>query len=438
MIKKLQRKFVLIATLSLLAVMVLVIGAINVINLVQMNGHVDDILDLLSENDGKFPDMPHRRDEEEQTIPGNAMPQEGELQGDDKPLSLGEPRDNRRKLSPGISEETPFKTRYFIVRTDSDGQISQIDTSHIAAVSSAEAKEYAAGALAKSKDRGYTGFYKYLTRETPSGSVIVFVDCSTELSTALSFLAVSAAISLLSVLVVFILVFIFSRRAIRPVIESMEKQKQFITDAGHELKTPLAIISANTDVLELTSGKNEWTESIRGQTKRLNGLIKDMLALSRMDEESYQPQWETFSISRAVAEAAAPFETPAKTANKTFFADIDPDLSFRGDESQIRQLVTILCDNALKYSSENGNIRLSLKAKGKNILLSVQNTCTTLPDGDLNRLFDRFYRAENSRSRETGGYGIGLSIARAIVQAHKGKISAVREAEDVISFRAIF
>ncbi len=436
MIKKLQRKFVLIATFSLLAVMVLVIGTINVINLVQTNRNVDNILHLLSENDGKFPAMFRHRDDGE-NLPDEITPPDGEMPQEGSPPSMEEPRGGRQEFSPGITEETPFKTRYFIVRTDEDGQITQVDTGHIAAVSSEDAQSYASGVLAKKKNTGYTGIYKYLIRDTDSGSVIVFVDCSTELSTALSFLVISVTISLISVLVVFILVFVFSRRAVKPVIESVEKQKQFITDAGHELKTPIAIISANTDVLELTSGKNEWTESIRNQTKRLGGLVKDMLTLSRMDEESYTLKWQTFSVSQAVEEAASPFETPAKNEGKTFVTDIAPDLSFNGDESQIRQLVTILCDNALKYSSENSLIRLTLASKGKNILFTVQNTCAVFPEGDLNRLFDRFYRGESSRSRETGGCGIGLSIARAIVQAHKGKISAVREENNVICFRVV-
>ena len=289
MIKKLQRKFVLIATFSLLAVMVLVIGTINVINLVQTNRNVDNILHLLSENDGKFPAMFRHRDDGE-NLPDEITPPDGEMPQEGSPPSMEEPRGGRQEFSPGITEETPFKTRYFIVRTDEDGQITQVDTGHIAAVSSEDAQSYASGVLAKKKNTGYTGIYKYLIRDTDSGSVIVFVDCSTELSTALSFLVISVTISLISVLVVFILVFVFSRRAVKPVIESVEKQKQFITDAGHELKTPIAIISANTDVLELTSGKNEWTESIRNQTKRLGGLVKDMLTLSRMDEESYTPQ----------------------------------------------------------------------------------------------------------------------------------------------------
>lgn len=436
MIKKLQRKFVLIATLSLLAVMVLVIGTINVINLVQMNRDVDNILQLLSENDGKFPDMFRHREDGENLAPDELTPPEEQLLENGDPLSRKKPG-GRRELFPGMSEETPFKTRYFLVRANDAGQITQIDTSHIAAVSSGDAEAYAQSVLVKEKNTGYTDGYKYLVSDTAAGPVIVFVDCSTELSTALSFLAVSVAISLVSVLVVFLLVFIFSRRAIQPVIESMEKQKQFITDAGHELKTPIAIISANNDVLELTSGKNEWTESIRNQTRRMSGLVKDMLTLSRMDEESYAPQWQTFSISQAVAEAASAFETPAKSAHKAFVTEIAPDLSYRGDESQIRQLVTILCDNALKYSPEDGHIRLTLAPKGKNILLTVENTCAAIPEGDLNRLFDRFYRAEASRSRETGGYGIGLSIAQAIVQAHKGKISALRQSEHVICFRAV-
>ncbi len=426
MIKKLQRKFIQIAVLSLFGVLTVVIGVVNVINFLQMNRDANEILTLLSENDGAFPDLFPGKMEG----PGEEPPQQEHLKKEE-PFHPDRIRGN-------LSEETPFATRYFLVRTDSDGQISRIDTSHIAAASSGEAKEYAKKALAKNKTTGFMGIYKYRITSTDQGSLLVFVDCRTQLKTAFSFLIVSVSIAAASLLVVFILVSVFSGRAIAPVAESIEKQKQFITDAGHELKTPIAIISANTDVLELTAGKNEWTESIHNQTGRLSGLVNDLLTLSRMDEEGYSPHLADFSLSSAVAETAEPFETLAADGGMEFSASIAPDIRFYGEESQLRQLVTILCDNAVKYCPKGGQISLTLEEKGRCVALTVKNTCGQLPQGDLKRLFDRFYRAENSRSRETGGYGIGLSIAQAIVHAHKGKITASREGDSVICFRAVF
>ncbi len=433
MIKKLQRKFVFIATMSLLIVMVVVMGTINIINILQLNQQANEVLELLSENDGKFPDMFMKDNDmaeppNDQITPPDEQMTPPEAQGRDLE------RNPKRRIPDHMSEETPFETRYFIVRTNELFDIMEIDTSHIAAISSTEAESYADTVLEKEKETGFADVYKYLIKETNNGYVLVFVDCRTQIQTAFSFLLISILISFASVLVVFILIWIFSKRAIRPVAESIEKQKQFITDAGHELKTPISIISANTDVLELTSGKNEWTQSIHHQTTRLSDLVKDLLTLSKMDEETYQPEWLPFSISNAAKEAYSSFALLAESKGKPFTAAITPGLMFNGDESQIRKLLNILCDNAVKYASEKGSIHLTLEQKGKNISLRIKNTCADIPEGDLNRLFDRFYRGEASRSRETGGYGIGLSIAQAIVHGHKGKISVQKEAEDIISF----
>lgn len=458
MIKKLQRKFVFISTMSLLIVMVFVMGTVNIVNILQLNQRANEVLQMLSENDGEFPDMFLREDtmveppdeqmelpdgqvglpDEQQMTPpeGQMTPPEGQMTPPDN--QGREPgRNHNRQIPNHMSEETPFETRYFIIRTNELFDIMEIDTSHIAAISSTEAESYAIKAIEKGKESGFADVYKYLIKETNNGYVLVFVDCRTQLQTAFSFLLVSILISFASVLVVYILIWIFSKRAIRPVVESMEKQKQFITDAGHELKTPISIISANTEVLELTSGKNEWTQSIRHQTSRLSGLVKDLLTLSKMDEETYVTEWLPFSISAVAEETYNSFALLAESKNKQFTADIQPNLTFNGNESQLRQLISILCDNAVKYASDNGSIHLTLDQKGKTIFLCVKNTCASIPEGDMNRLFDRFYRPESSRSRETGGYGIGLSIAQAIVHSHKGKITVQKEADNVIGFHVI-
>jgi signal transduction histidine kinase len=213
----------------------------------------------------------------------------------------------------------------------------------------------------------------------------------------------------------------------------MEKQKRFITDAGHELKTPLAIISANIDVLELEAGKSEWTSSIRNQVKRMNSLVKNLLTLSRMDEERMHVVYTDFEISSCVKETAESFEAIAESNSKKYHMDIEDDIHITGDKNAIVQLTSLLLDNAMKYSDENGNISISL-SKAKNITLEVSNTSDSIPDGNLDRLFDRFYRADASRSREKGGYGIGLSVARAIAQSHGGQIEAKKDGDRTIRF----
>ena len=223
MIKRLQRKFVLIAMGSLLAVMVVLVGAINAVNFVQMDRRADRLLELISQNGGGFP-------------AGGKEPHRGE-----KPQKEG-------LLGPGMTEETPFETRYFVVWADGAGQVSQLDTSHIAALSSQEARSLGEEVLASGRTGGYKGSYKYLKTASGSGSMVVFVDCSSQMRTGLFYLAVSCGVAAASFLVVLVLVSVFSRRAVRPVMESLEKQKQFITDAGHEIKTPLAVSYTHLDV----------------------------------------------------------------------------------------------------------------------------------------------------------------------------------------------
>jgi signal transduction histidine kinase len=257
------------------------------------------------------------------------------------------------------------------------------------------------------------------------------------MQTQTTFLLISCAIAFLSFVVMFILVSVFSKKAIKPVIETFEKQKQFVTDASHEIKTPLAIISANTDVLELCNGKSEWTDSIRNQTTRLSSLVANLLTLSKMEEVQPNLTICLFSLSDIVTQTATPFKILAETQNKQVEFDIAPNISYTGDESSIRMLISILMDNAIKYASDHGKIKISLYQQSKSLRLEVFNTCENLNEKELTKVFDRFYRMDSSRARETGGYGIGLSIAKAIVHTHKAKITATCEQGSGVKFIVI-
>lgn len=409
MIKKLQRKFVMITMMSLTLVMVLLVGSINVINFFQMDHRVNGAIKILSENKGKFPKF-----------------------------DRGKPPQGKPEFGFQMNEETPFETRYFTVIVKEDGSVREIDTSHIAAVSSEDAARYTQKVLGTGNSSGYTGIYKYGVIKQSSGSMLVFVDCRSQLQTVSFFLLISAGVAAGTLILVFLLVWVFSKKAIKPILISMEKQKQFITDAGHEIKTPLAIISANADVLELTSGDNEWITSIRNQTGRLDKLVKNLLMLSKMDEDSIQHMFHDFDISKAVSEIAGSFEALAETQNKKLLLDITPGLILHGDESSIHQLISTLTDNAFKYSNHNGTIRIFLGTSKKGIKLEFYNTTDHIGTENLNHLFDRFYRADSSRSRETGGYGIGLSIAKSIVEAHHGRITVKSEDGSSICFTVLF
>ena len=188
----------------------------------------------------------------------------------------------------------------------------------------------------------------------------------------------------------------------------------------------------------MTSAPSEWTESTRNQIKRLDGLVKDLMRLAKMDESEVKAEFAKFDISEAAVKAAAEFEAPARTHNEKFTLDIDEGLEIYGSSEMISQLVGIFTDNAVKYCDEGGEVTVSLKPCHKGIRLAVTNDCKVPPEGDLSRLFDRFYRADEARSRKgSGGYGIGLSIAKAAADAHKAKISA-SAGDGKITFAVVF
>lgn len=407
MIKKLQRKFIMITMGSLLLVMLLLMGTINGINLYQMQQRLNGAIDILSQNQGKFPKFEKKE------------PPKGGFRSDFE-----------------MNEETQFATRYFVVRIGEAGDIMEIDTSHIA-ISSEAAMDYATQVLSSGRESGYLDNYKYSLVWSSDGYMMIFVFCKEQIATVTKFLFNSCAVAVITFILMFLLVSVFSRRAINPIIENAEKQKQFITDAGHEIKTPIAIISANADVLELTGGSSEWITSIRNQISRLDKLVKNLLMLSRMEEDNLKLVLTDMNLSRTVEEIAGSFQPMAEMQNKKFQLDIQPGLMFHGDENSIQQLVSTLVDNAMKYSDEGGIVGVTLSAARKGVKLEVYNTVFELDMKNLDKLFDRFYRADASRARETGGYGIGLSIAKSIVEAHHGKIGAKSDDGRSIRFTVI-
>lgn len=408
MIKKLQKKFIMITMGSLALVVFILLGAINIVSYYKMDSKMNGAIKILSENQGEFPKYKK----------GTEMLSE-------------------QKFGFEINPETPFQTRYFIVKVNKDGSIKEADTEHVAAVTPEDAVKYARKVLENGKKSGHKDMYKYAIVDEPYGSMIIFIDYRIQSQEITLFSLISCAVALVTFSLVFILVSIFSKRVINPIIKSMEKQKQFITDAGHEIKTPLAIISANADVLELISGKSEWITSIRNQTSRLDKLVKNLLMLSKMNEDDIKLVFSDFNLSDIVFETAAPFKVIAEKQNKKFLMDIRSELKLHGDESSVRQLVSTLVDNAIKYSNENGEIKISLSSVKKGIKLEVYNTVDKIEKGNLDKLFDRFYRADSSRARETGGYGIGLSIAKSIAETHHGKIWAKSDDGKSICFTVV-
>lgn len=405
MIRDLRKKFILVAMLSTMLVLTAIMGVVNFSNYREMLDRADEMTALLEQNDGKFPEEPSWHEQDDTETPP-AKPENDE-------------KDKSR-----FSVETPFETRYFTVTVDENGEVTDCDLDRIAAVDEETAEEYTQTAQQKNKTTGFQGIYRYRVTETEDGAKYVFLDCCREISNFRTVLVTTISVSLLGLAAVFVLVVIFSRMVFRPVEESIQKQKRFITDASHELKTPLTIIDANTEVMEMESGESQWTKSTRKQIQRLSGLVQQLVTLSRLDEEKGLEEKCEFNLSEAVSECVQPYESLAQTREKNLTLNIEEDITYTGDERSIRQLAGILMDNAVKYSSENGNITLTLKKKGKKIFLEVYNDADDLPQGKMDVLFERFYRLDSSRNSGTGGSGIGLSVAKAIVQAHKGKITA--------------
>ncbi len=405
MIRDLRKKFILVAMLSTMLVLTAIMGVVNFSNYREMLDRADEMTALLEQNDGKFPEEPSWHEQDDTETPP-AKPENDE-------------KDKSR-----FSVETPFETRYFTVTVDENGEVTDCDLDRIAAVDEETAEEYTQTAQQKNKTTGFQGIYRYRVTETEDGAKYVFLDCRREISNFRTVLVTTISVSLLGLAAVFVLVVIFSRMVFRPVEESIQKQKRFITDASHELKTPLTIIDANIEVMEMESGESQWTKSTRKQIQRLSGLVQQLVTLSRLDEEKGLEEKCEFNLSEAVSECVQPYESLAQTREKNLTLNIEEDITYTGDERSIRQLAGILMDNAVKYSSENGNITLTLKKKGKKIFLEVYNDADDLPQGKLDVLFERFYRLDSSRNSGTGGSGIGLSVAKAIVQSHKGKITA--------------
>ncbi|MFA6867095.1 MAG: HAMP domain-containing sensor histidine kinase [Clostridia bacterium] len=406
MIKKIQKQFIIIAMVAIFSVLAIIMVTINVINYDKVGEFADTVLDSLSSNNGEF---------------GTPPPQGEE--------SVRPPMEN------GMTNETPFETRFFTVKYNLDGEIVNVNVSKIFSINEEQAEEYANNVTSGNKDKGYNNFYRYKVTEKEDGKLVIFVDCTRGLTNANQFLQTSIIISIAGLLCVFLLVLFFSKKAMAPIIKSYEKQKHFITDSSHELKTPLTIISANNEITELESGETDCTKSIARQVTRMTSMVKSLTALSKIDEQEALEEKEKFNFSDAVLDVYAQFENIARTQQKILTKKVEENIEYVGDEKIIRQLVNVLLDNAVKYSFNKINVEL---ARVKNhIELKVTNNTNGIEEGNLNKYFDRFYRSDEMRASAIEGNGIGLSIVKEIVELHKGKISAYSEDGEIFVIKII-
>ncbi len=406
MIKKLRTRFIISAVASVIVVLTIILGIVNILNYKDLADDADYLLEVLAENNGEFPDYFTQKDFNEDGSSAG-VPGEG-----------------------GFTAETAYETRFFTIMFNSSQGIISVDTGRISAIDTSTAVEMAFEAINSGKANDYLGNYRYLvTVDETAGQVsVIFVDRSKVLESARSFLNASILVAVIGVIAVAGLIIIFSGRITKPVAESYEKQRRFITDAGHELKTPLAIINADVEVIEMDAGEeeeeNEWLTDIKAQTKRLADLTGELISLSKMEETPDRSEMMEFPFSDMTEETVASFDSRAVAQEKTLTVDIQPDITVKGNEKGLCQLVSILCDNAMKYSPDGSEIKVDVKKEGKNVVLSVENDCEPVTKENLDHMFERFYRIDQSRNSSTGGYGIGLSIAKAVVTGHKGRIQA--------------
>ncbi|MGM9681849.1 MAG: sensor histidine kinase [Eubacteriales bacterium] len=407
MIYNLRKKFIKISVLSLLAVFLLIGLATYFVCMRQLNDEMDALTDAISANNGRFPEWDSKRDEFPDA-PGN---------------------------SKFINRESQFTTRFFTVRQIAGQSDFTVNIKSTASVSEEDAVRYAEPVLEGGKTRGWIANFRYKVNQTADGVSVVFVDGSVARSTSNRMMLTIFAILICSAAVIILLIVLISKRAVKPVAESYEKQKQFITDANHELKTPLTLILTNLDIAESELGPNEWLDDIRCEGERMNALINQLTSLSRMDEVRSFAPFEPFNLSDAAEECVSQFRPLAEKQNKSMTVQIEPDLSFVGDESAIRHLISILLDNAVKYCDGAGTISVVLRRK-KNPVFTVENSYREVENLQLNRLFDRFYRSDPARTY-TGSFGIGLSIAKAIVEKHRGEITAYKKDGQTVGFRIV-
>ena len=412
MIKVLQRRFIVTAMTAISVLLILLLGTINIINIVAVGKQVDAKLDMISQNEGNPDNIPMAR-------------------GDMPP---GEPRGMKNDY------DTFMSSNFFVVRFDRNGDIVYTDVSRISSVSEQEAKDLAEKVYTQNELSGKIAGFEYMVRDSRMGigKVAVFLDTSGDIYSYIRVLFLSAAIGMACWLFMLLFVILLSRRAIRPIAENIERQKQFVTNAGHEIKTPVAIIQSNTEAMELYNGENKWSKNIKEQTARLNELMKNLLTLARMDEGSDRRILSDCSLSQLLADGTECFRAVLELRGITLWTGIQPMVSLRADKEHITQLISVLMDNAVKYTNDNGNIFISLEENNKRIKLQFKNTCQQLPPVPPDKLFDRFYRADEARTQKNGGYGIGLSVAQSITETYKGRILAEYENGNTIVFTIRF
>lgn len=403
MMKTLRKKFILFAMSAVTILLVVLIGAINGLNWIILDEQSDSVLHMLTSAGEKFGQM--------------------ELY-------------DRRPFAPALDADTIKAARFFTVWMDQSGKTLEVNIEQISSVTTEQAVQYAQRVTA---EQGRIEGYKYEVRHIGPDRLIFFMDTANQWRNFIVVLRLSTAIALACWIAILPLVVLLSGWFAKPIVAGMEKQKQFITNAGHELKTPLAIIQSNNDASTLIHGETKYSRNIRQQTQRLNVLMTNLLTLAKLDEEAKLPS-ETVDISQLIAGMLPTYGDAALEKQILFTASIQPGVELQVHRDTFQQMILILLDNAVKYTPENGTIHLTLNSKGGRVLIVEENTCQKATQEDPERLFERFYRGDTARTQDgsNAGYGIGLSAARAIAESFGGTLAAEYPDAGRIRFTARF
>ena len=404
MFKSLRRKFVATSVASVAVVIILMASTLNFINYYKMGQRIDDSLYEASKSSALVTIF---SDGEEDMI-----------------------------VTKNTASKTPNNNGFSIAKIDENKNVIRSYRDDVLIKGKDDLQKLVTEAVNESSTSGYVGTYRYLKVNNDAGNLVLLLNTQRDLDSFHAFMRNSIIVSSIVILSVFILLVLISKKVIAPIQQSYQKQKQFITDASHELKTPLAIIRSNTDVLELENGDSKWTKNIQNQVDRLTSLVNSLVVFSRMEEKDTAEKVK-FNLSESLHARIDDFEELASFQKKHIIADIDNNIYYRGEQQAIVQLMDILLENAIKYATKETNINVTLKKNKKYAMMKISNQAN-VKKGDLRKVFDRFYRLDESRNSTVKGYGIGLSMAKLIAEKHKEVIKAYAPEDGIFKIEVRF
>lgn len=468
-IHSIKRKFIIASTLSFFFVMLMMGGLIYLFTTITARNEVRQVIDYIVENDGDLPrpsgSSRHSREDESDASGETDAAEETDMAGETGAVEESDAAEGTDAAGTGAAEDSGsaettvaesstaynleedmtwsladffgtgdvmksvedflYSTRYFAVLFDASDEVEEIKTSHISRVNEEEAEYYARVARDRIFRFGSFGYFYYeVADRADGGTIVVYLDRTQQNAYGMRIFYAALILIGLGSIAAFLVMRLVSRRIVASEVENAERQKQFITNASHELKTPLAVIRANTEMQEMLEGETEWTQSTMRQVGRMEGLIANLVMIARARERSSPEGLTPLNPAVPVRETAESFRSVAVSEGKILTVETAEGLQMLGDDASLRQLTSLLTDNAVKYCDDGGSIGVTLEKQGKRILLEITNTYRDGDSVDPGRFFERFYREDDSHNTDRGGYGIGLSVAESLTKQMKGKISA--------------